>query len=159
MTNATLNTFAFRNHTLRTVELDGQTWFAAADVCVILGVYIYGGKPNPTHACRKLDADERGLHPMQTCGRSQNQVVVSESGLYKLIMRSDKPEAVEFQNWVTREVLPAIRKTGGYLLTPLRWLLNSWSGFMPRAATPLPFDRQRALWSRIRRPEGGWRPC
>ncbi|KTE76956.1 hypothetical protein ATE59_08650 [Sphingopyxis sp. A083] len=41
---------------------------------------------------------------------------VTESGLYKLIMRSDKPEAVEFQNWVTREVLPAIRRTGGYVM-------------------------------------------
>ncbi len=68
-------------------------------------------------------------------GSAGTATAISESGLYKLIMRSDKPEAVEFQNWVTREVLPAIRNTGGYLLTSLRWFLDSWSGFMPRAAT------------------------
>ena len=155
MTNANLNTFAFRNLTLRTIELDGAPWFCGADVIACLGL----SKGTGMHY-KKLQGDEYATVKRIALGMAPGKpaAVVSESGLYTLIMRADKAEAVEFQNWVTREVLPAIRKTGGYLLTPLRWLLNSWSGFMPRAATSLPFDRQRALWSRIRRPEGGWRP-
>lgn len=89
----------------------------AADVCRILGINLQSrGDPNVTVALRKLDASQRGLYRIQTLGGLQKAAVVSESGLYKLIMRSDKDTARPFQDWVTKEVLPSVRKTGGYLL-------------------------------------------
>ena len=81
------------------------------DVCRILDIHIYNGKANTSAAVRKLGLDEKGCHLMPTPGGDQNIVCVSESGLYKLIMRSDKPEARVFQDWVTKDVLPSIRKT------------------------------------------------
>lgn len=97
--------------------IEGEPWFMASDICRILDIYIIRSRnePNVVIACRKLDADERTLYRIQGM-KGRTSVFVSESGLYKLIMRSDKPEAKVFQNWVTKEVLPSIRKTGGYLL-------------------------------------------
>ncbi len=118
--------FKFKDLTIRAVEIEGEPWFLAADVCRALSVYIRrDGTPNTNSATRKLSPDERRLISyleanriglQQAASRAHGILLVSESGLYKLIMRSDKPEAKAFQDWVTREVLPAIRKTGGYLL-------------------------------------------
>lgn len=103
--------------------IDGEPWFHATDACHILGLNTNGGTTQHTS---KLDAGERrrltkGLLPQTPSdrafvGSAGIVVAVSESGLYKLIMRSDKPEAQAFQNWITKVVLPSIRKTGGYLL-------------------------------------------
>jgi prophage antirepressor-like protein len=92
-------------HQLRVVTLDGNPWFVAADVCRVLGLF------NPTKAVQSLDKDEVTLTRVQG-QRGMPINVISESGLYKLVMRSDKPEARQFQDWVTREVLPVIRKDG-----------------------------------------------
>nr|WP_201159360.1 BRO family protein [Rhodoplanes elegans] len=102
-------------HKVRVVTLDGAPWFLATDVCAALGLGLEKG--TNTHT-RKLDADERrGVTPSQVRGlRGLGATAVSESGLYKLILRSDAPTAAPFKDWVTREVLPAIRKTGGYVL-------------------------------------------
>ncbi|QNG99504.1 BRO-N domain-containing protein [Pseudomonas sediminis] len=102
--------FNFGLMDLRVIELDGQPWFVAADVLYALGL------PMNAHgnAILRLDDGESSLCRIQTGKRSQR--VVSESGLYKLVMRSDKPEAKAFQDWVTRVVLPAIRKDGAYVL-------------------------------------------
>ena len=81
-------------------------WFVAADVCKVLG------HTNTTTALRNLDEDERAKFNL---GGGRRANIVSESGLYKLIMQSRKPEAKVFQDWVTRDVLPAIRKNGGYV--------------------------------------------
>lgn len=89
-------------------ESDGGIWFVAKDVCDILGL------SNPTKAVRPLPTDERGLKTFQTPGGEQTLNVISESGRYRLTMRSTKPEAKPFQDWVVKEVLPSIRKTGGY---------------------------------------------
>ncbi len=71
---------------------------------------------NTTMAVRPLDPMERGINRIETpSGYMQPMVTVSESGLYKLIMRSDKPQAKAFQDWVAKEVLPSIRKTGSYV--------------------------------------------
>jgi prophage antirepressor-like protein len=121
-----LTTFTFihpsghNTHDIRVIDQEGNPWFVAADVCRALGAYIYQGKPNVSMACKKLNADEQGLNriytPMPACPNYYTEVkVVSESGLYKLAMRSDKPEARAFQDWVTREVLPSIRKHGVYV--------------------------------------------
>lgn len=104
------------------MALDGDPWFVAADVCRVLGAYVYGGKVNVTDATRKLEADEvlvagvDRINPWTFDRRAKMVVLVSEPGLYRLIMRSDKPIARPFQDWITREVIPAIRKTGGYVL-------------------------------------------
>lgn len=96
----------------------------AKDVCLILGMNMQSrGEPNVTVALRKVDATEKGLYRIQTPSGKQALAVVSESGLYKLIMRSDKATARPFQDWVTKEttrvsVLPTLRtgessQTGG----------------------------------------------
>lgn len=66
-------------------------------------------------AAARLDADERGSVEVDTLGGTQQVIAVNESGLYHVILRSDKPEAAPFRKWVTSEVLPSIRKNGGYI--------------------------------------------
>ena len=87
---------------------DGQPWFVSADVCALLE------HSNSRMAVAKLDDDEKGITSVYTRGGEQNLSVVNESGLYHLIFKSRKPQAEAFRRWVTTEVLPSIRKTGGY---------------------------------------------
>lgn len=87
---------------------DGEPLFVAKDVCAALSIA-------PTAASR-LDDDEKGLRLTQTPGGEQNVLLVTEPGFYKLVMRSRKPEAKAFQRWVTHEVLPALRREGGYMV-------------------------------------------
>lgn len=89
---------------IRVVDIKGEPWFVAADVLFALDY------PLRSHGqiIKKLGADESSLHRIQSDRRSQR--IVSESGLYKLVLRSDKAQAKAFQDWVTRDVLPAIRK-------------------------------------------------
>lgn len=90
------------------VEAVGEEpWFVAKDVCDALGI--------DKTAASRLDGDEKGLRLTQTHGGEQQVLFVNEPGFYKLVMRSRKPEAKAFQRWVTHEVLPAIRRTGGYM--------------------------------------------
>jgi prophage antirepressor-like protein len=103
------------------VDQGGEPWFVTGDVCRALDVYIYNGKLNTASALRKLDDSEKKLegvnriHPSAFDPRIKNVWLISESGLYKLVMRSDKREAKAFQDWVTKIVLPAIRKDGMYV--------------------------------------------
>ncbi|WMW65965.1 BRO family protein [Nitratidesulfovibrio liaohensis] len=100
---------------LRVIMKDDEPWFVAKDVCLALGFSVKSnGDVNTTHATRNLMPDEIITRRMSD-GRGAASILISESGLYKLIMRSDKPAAKAFQDWVTREVLPSIRKTGGYI--------------------------------------------
>lgn len=87
----------------------GEPWFVAKDVCDALGL---GRQQDST---RHLDKDERGECLVDTPSGKQTMVVINEPGFYKLIMKSRKPEAKAFQRWVTHEVLPSIRKKGGYI--------------------------------------------
>ncbi|MFP3419808.1 phage antirepressor KilAC domain-containing protein [Bacillus sp. SIMBA_154] len=98
--------FNYQNHDVRTVFQDGQPWFVAKDVCEILGI------KNATQAISKLDIDERA---MLNIGRQGNTNIVNEPGLYTLILGSRKPEAKQFKRWITHDVIPTIRKTGGYV--------------------------------------------
>ena len=82
----------------------GEPWFVAKDVCDILGL------GNMHSSLAALDEDERGLHTMDTPSGNQEMTIISEPGLYSLILRSRKPEAKAFKRWVTSEVLPSIRK-------------------------------------------------
>lgn len=101
-------TKTFASFAIRIVTIDGNPWFVAADVCRALGIC------HAYKAVAPLSPDERNHHQMMNGGRPA--AIISESGLYKVIMRSDKPNARQFQDWVTRDVLPAIRKDGGYIL-------------------------------------------
>ena len=112
--NNEIQRFDFKGAALRTLTDEaGEPWFVAKDACDILELN------NVTEALRPLDDDEksnfRNSEVAQNGGRAP--LIISEPGLYKLIMRSRKPEAKEFQRWVTHEVLPQIRKTGGYIPT------------------------------------------
>lgn len=101
--------FNYQSNEVRTVEMCGEPWFVLKDVCNILGISKY------RDTAARLDADERGSVEVDTLGGTQQVIAVNESGLYHVILRSDKPEAAPFRKWVTSEVLPSIRKNGGYI--------------------------------------------
>lgn len=93
---------------------NGEPWWVLADVCKVLEI------GNPSDAARRLDADEKyALDIIYPMGRTQTATIINESGLYSLILTSRKPSAKRFKKWVTSEVLPAIRKTGGYMVASL----------------------------------------
>lgn len=99
---------------VRTILVDNKVWFCIKDICDILEL------TNPTAVAQRLDEDERAKFNL---GRQGETNFTNESGLYALIVRSDKKEAKPFRKWITSEVIPAIRKTGMYanqklLLTP-----------------------------------------
>ncbi len=96
---------------VRCIEKDGEPWWVLKDVCAVLGIN------NPSDVPKRLDEDEVGRfelpHP-QSKSKFVEMLCVSESGLYNVIIRSDKPNAKAFRKWITSEVIPSIRKTGGY---------------------------------------------
>ena len=102
--------FNYQSNEVRTVEMGGEPWFVLKDVCNILGISKY------RDTAARLDADERGSVEVDTLGGTQQVIAVNESGLYHVILRSDKPEAAPFRKWVTSEVLPSIRKNGSYMM-------------------------------------------
>lgn len=105
--------FEFKGAALRTLtDENGEPWFVAKDVCDVLEL------SNVGQALARLDDDEKSSITLNdgTPG-NPNKAIVSESGLYALVLASRKPEAHEFKRWVTHEVLPQIRKTGGYIPT------------------------------------------
>lgn len=101
-----LQTFNFNNQPVRTVQLNNQPYWVLKDVCDVLEL------SNPTVVANRLEDDERAKFNL---GRQGEATVITESGLYAVILRSDKPNAKEFRKWITSEVLPAIRKNGAYL--------------------------------------------
>jgi len=107
-------------HHIRVVDIGGEPWFLATDVCKALGLPFGNGAGGVGRYLYNLAEDERRL--IAKCDLiapstfpNRGVTAISESGLYKLILRSDKPQAKPFQDWVTRVVLPAIRKDGGYI--------------------------------------------
>ena len=105
--------YQFKTHPV-TVHTDKQGYphWIAKEVCKILGISGY------RHAISKLDADERGSLKVHTLGGIQEMITVNEPGLYRLIMRSNKPISKQFQHWVAHKILPTIRKTGSYSMRP-----------------------------------------
>lgn len=104
--------FDFGNKSLRTMLLNGEPWFVAKDVCDVLEIV------NSRDAVARLDDDEKGVVSTDTHGGDQILQVINEPGLYTLVLGSRKPEAKAFKRWITHEVIPEIRKTGTYSLTP-----------------------------------------
>lgn len=101
--------FSYNEKQIRTVAIDGEPWFVLKDVCEVLGISKY------RDVAERLDEDERGAVRVDTLGGTQRMAAVNESGLYHVIIRSDKPVAKPFRKWVTADVLPTMRKTGGYV--------------------------------------------
>lgn len=97
---------------IRVKMINGEPWFSGKDVCYSIWISKY------RDFLSKLDDDERVSTNMDTLGGNQQITVVNESGLYHLIFLSRKPEAKAFRKWVTNEVLPSIRRTGGYSVRP-----------------------------------------
>ncbi len=114
----------YNGNNIRSIEQDGEFWVVLKDVCEILGIHNHKDIP------KRLDADEVGRfelpHPTNV-GKSLEMLCINESGLYSVILRSDKPEAKPFRRWVTHEVLPTIRKTGSFSLVPKKEC-KTWYG-------------------------------
>lgn len=103
--------FDFEGASVRVIQKSEEPWFVMADVCAVLEI------SNPRNVTARLDEDEKdSVHTTDTIGRSHLMTTINESGLYSLIMTSRKATARRFRKWVTSEVLPAIRKTGGYMV-------------------------------------------
>lgn len=103
-----LQIFNYQRSEVRTVMKDGEPWFCLVDVCRVLSI------ANSKNVFARLDDDEKGVREMDTPGGKQKMSIINESGLYNVILRSDKPEAKPFRKWVTGTVLPTIRKMGTY---------------------------------------------
>lgn len=109
-------TFNYEANKVRTIENNGEPWFVLKDVCKVLEL------SNPTVVAQRLDDDER---TKLNLGRQGETLIINESGLYSVILRSDKPQSKQFRKWVTGEVLPSIRKTGSYGLTQIETKTNT----------------------------------
>ena len=101
-----LKIFNYQDNEIRTVQQGNETWWVLKDVCEVLGIQ------NTTDVARRLDSDE--VVRFNLGGLSGETNIINESGLYNVILRSDKPAAKQFKRWVTHEVLPSIRKHGAY---------------------------------------------
>ena len=118
-----LQIFNYKGNEIRTVNYKDDTWWILKDVCDVLDL------TNPSVVAERLDNDERAKLDL---GRQGETNIVNESGLYSVILRSDKQEAKTFKRWITHEVLPSIRKTGSYQvpqefnLNYARQCLESW---------------------------------
>lgn len=122
-----LQIFNYNGNEVRTIQKDGEPWWVLKDVCDVLNIENHKDLP------KRLEDDEVGRfdlpHP-QSRNKTLEMLCINESGLYNVILRSDKPEAKPFRKWVTSEVLPSIRKNGGYIanqenLTPEQIVANA----------------------------------
>lgn len=103
-----LQLFNFEEKEVKTIQLNNEIYFVGKDVCNVLE------HSNPSGAIGRLDDDEKLTYTMFISGQNREVLLINESGLYSLILTSRKPEAKRFKKWVTSEVIPSIRKTGGY---------------------------------------------
>lgn len=101
---------------VRVVDVNGEPWFVAKDVLRALD---YADDYNPSRAMQAIPGEWKGVHRMHTPGGEQEMLIISEQGLYFFLGRSDKPKALPYQMWVAGDVVPTIRKHGGYL-TPAK---------------------------------------
>lgn len=149
-----LETFDFNTVPVRVLLRDEQPWFVAADVCRVLEIQ------NPSDAIKTLDEDESitldNADGNPRAGIAHKLRLISESGLYTLIFKSRKAEAKKFRKWVTAEVLPAIRRTGGYALPVGNSAgegleLVSLLAFVRDCCAGWPLERQMAYGTMVRR--------
>lgn len=129
--------FAYGDQQVRVVTRDGEPWFVAADIAKTLGYRI------APDMVRSLDEDEKGTQIVRTPGGHQQMTIISEAGLYSAIMRSRVEGAQAFKRWVTHDVLPSIRKRGGYLTPEAAEKALTDPDFIIRLATSLKEERAR----------------
>ncbi len=129
-----LQVFSYEGKEVRTIQKGGEPWWVLKDVCEVLGL------SNPSIVAARLDDDE--VAKFDLGGLSGESNIVSESGLYNVILRSDKPEARKFKRWMTHEVLPSIRKHGAYVTTEkLEEIMNDPDAWI-KVLTALKEERQ-----------------
>lgn len=102
--------FAFEQRPVRVLDRAGEPWFVGRDVCAALG------HSNSRKSLSRIPADEKGVTVGDTLGGEQEMVIISEAGMYRLVLTSRTPAAERFKTWVVAEVLPSIRRTGAYAL-------------------------------------------
>lgn len=137
-----LQIFNYKNRDVRTVSKNGEPWWVLKDVCDVLEL------STPARVAERLDLDEVSqTHITDSLGRKQKTTIINESGLYTVILRSDKPEAIPFRKWITSEVLPSIRKTGSYSFE------DKEAEFRKKAETEAKLNNSRArvssMWLKI----------
>lgn len=132
-----LQVFSYEGKEIRTIQRNGETWWVLKDVCGVLGL------SNARMIADRLDEDDVSLaYVTDSMGRRQQTNIVNESGLYNVILRSDKPEAKKFKRWVTHEVLPQIRRHGAYITTSkLEEIMNDPDSWI-KLLTALKEERQ-----------------
>jgi prophage antirepressor-like protein len=146
--NNALQVFDFEDRQVRIVTVNEEPWWVLRDVCDVLGL------TTPARVAERLEKDEVSqTHLTDSVGRKQETIIVNESGLYNVILRSDKPDAKKFRKWVTSEVLPAIRRHGAYMTPEMieRALINP--DFIIRLARNLRDEQEKTktLASQIER--------
>lgn len=131
---------------VRTLNLNGEPWFVAADVCKALEL------GNPSMTVERLDDDEKGISTIDTLGGKQRMAIINEPGLYSLVITSRKPEAKAFKRWITHEVIPSIRKHGAYMTDSLLDALEAHPEAVPEYLNRLRSEnaRNRELNRRLR---------
>ncbi len=139
--------FDFNSNQVRVISIDGEPWFVAKDVCSVLE------HSDVSMACQRLDDDEKLVQTLFVSGQNRDVVLVSESGLYSLVLTSRKPQAKEFKRWLTHEVIPSIRKTGSYAnvpQTPIQQLAAQAANIAAQAAVLVEIEsRQHHLEAEV----------
>lgn len=136
---ATLTPFVYGDQPVRVMEIDGEPWFVASDVARILGYRM------ASDMTRRLDADERGTRSLRTPSGMQDMTIISEPGLYAAILGSHVDGAKAFRRWITHEVVPSIRRHGGYLTPEATEAALTDPDFIIRLATSLKDERARRV--------------
>lgn len=129
--------WTFGETEVRTIERDGEPWWVLSDVCKVLELN------SPHKVADRLEEDEKGRNLIPTLGGEQEMTIISESGLYSVILRSDKPQAKTFRKWVTGEVLPTIRKHGAYMTPDVLEQTIQNPDFMIGLVTELKAEQER----------------
>lgn len=139
--NNEIQIFNYNSNEVRTVQQNGEPWFVLKDVCDILGL------TDTNKISTRLDPDELTRIRFVSGGQNREMLCINESGLYNVILRSDKPEAKPFRKWVTSEVLPSIRKHGAYMTqaTLQEALCNPDALFQIVSALKEESDKRKAL--------------
>ena len=128
----------YESSEIRTVQVNGEPWFVLADVCKVLEL------STPARVAERLEKDEVSqTHTIDRMGREQKATIINESGLYTVILRSDKPQAKPFRKWVTSEVLPSIRKHGAYMTEQTLERALTSPDFLIELATQLKSEREQ----------------
>lgn len=153
---STPSVFNFGTHAVRIVVRDGEPWFVASDVCATLGYRDAEKGTRNLGSHQKADTQIVGTSSNGT-DQARRVTIINESGLYRLVLRSRKPEAEKFSDWVTGEVLPSIRKTGRYeepsaqpqpTLRGRRWLIST-DAHGVETVQPIGEDDFITSWSRL----------